>query len=160
MQQRNWTVRKAEKILLAACGSLWFTSCMDDTTGPSVNTGSSSGDQPKSSITPQVSSSSAAIQPLYGVLYSSAPQPSSMAASSSSLQEVVAFYGIIFSSPGSSSVQATDPSSSSANNCGASSSAVAASSAADIAPPLGIAYPMYGIAVPPVQVSSSSAKCP
>jgi len=98
MLQRSWAVRKAEKVILAACGTFWFQSCIHDGEAAPMygvnvvpNSSSSATDTAQSSSVELSSSSSMDVgpMPLYGVFYSSTDVGSSSSTdtvSSSSLQ--------------------------------------------------------------------------
>jgi hypothetical protein len=160
--QRNWAIRRTEKLLLAACSTFWFQSCITDSENratpeygapiPSSDGMSSSSEQAVSSSVELPSSSSMDVgpQPLYGVFYSS----SSTTPSSSSLEVFQPEYGVTIPPSSSSSSPKVDTTSVLTSSSAAygvltpSSSSVAPSSSS-----LEIMQPLYGITNPCMPVT-------
>jgi len=147
MSKRHWTITKLERILLAACGSFWFHGCQDtqQVSGPLYGvTPPPSSEQWSGEAS---SSSIGGVQPVYGVIYSSATQSQS----SSSLGEVMSYYGIIrpMSVDASSSSKASSSSTPASSGVASSAEVTTPSSSS-----LSVVYPLYGI----VRTPSSSSQ--
>lgn len=150
MNKRNWTVRKAEKLLLAACGTLWFTSCFEDSSGPNdEGVSSSSGTDPGASSsgkdlssmqTPLSSSSSMSVGPVpvYGVQYSSFDEP-------------IAEYGVPYSEAPSSSEGGSSSAAASSSVGVSSTEGVSSSSQGGTSSSMCEVCPVYGVSQPPMR---------